>query len=399
MNSFIDLFAGIGGFHIAMNKITKNKLKCVFVSEKDKYCRKVYSQNFNIPENQINTDITKIDETKIPKFDVLCAGFSCQPFSSAGNKKSFNDSRGLLFNHIIRIAKYHKPKICILENVKHILKIDDGKVYKYIYKQLQSINYSVINLIINPIDLNIPQNRERVIFICIRNDLAFSNWQIIFYKQFLELKEKYKRKNKNFKVFQDEKKIDKKYYIDEEKIKVLIAWDDLIKQLPIGTRMGLTIAPEYVDKKLDSKSKKWQHDWKKQNIQFFKEHKQIIIPWYKKYKQDLSRRVIYQQLDWQCGIIKQNDSIFNQYIQFRQSGIRVKRNDYFPALVAVVQTSIIGKFKRQLTPRECSRLQCIPDNYKFLDNDKQTYKQLGNGVCTDVISIVIETLQKIKLIK
>lgn len=162
---FIDLFCGIGGFHNALIKFGN---KCVFASDIDKDCREVYEKNFKIKPVG---DIKKLDIQKIPKFDILCAGFPCQSFSNAGKKLAFSDERGLLFNNIIDIAKVHSPKYMLLENVKHIKKISDGKVYKYIYESLEKIGYVIQDVEISPYDINIPQNRKRIIFLVVRKDL------------------------------------------------------------------------------------------------------------------------------------------------------------------------------------------------------------------------------------
>ena len=112
---YIDLFCGIGGFHQALSKLGA---KCVLACDIDKACRNVYKLNYGIDPVE---DVKKIDEKSLMDFDIICGGFPCQSFSNAGKKKTFNDSRGLLFDEIIRIAKHKKPKFMFLENVKHIL--------------------------------------------------------------------------------------------------------------------------------------------------------------------------------------------------------------------------------------------------------------------------------------
>ena len=134
---FIDLFSGIGGFHIALTKLGA---KCVLASDKDKFCREVYQENFQMP---VNDDVKKIKPEEIPDFDILCGGFPCQAFSNAGNKKTFSDDRGLLFDEIIRIVKVKKPRFLFLENVKHILKVGDGEVIHYILQKLEQTGYQV----------------------------------------------------------------------------------------------------------------------------------------------------------------------------------------------------------------------------------------------------------------
>ena len=107
---FIDLFAGIGGFHLALNKVNG---ECLFASEWDKECQKIYEKNFHLKPFG---DITKINEKEIPKHDVLCAGFPCQAFSISGKRQGFKDTRGTLFFDVARIIKHHQPKLILLEN-------------------------------------------------------------------------------------------------------------------------------------------------------------------------------------------------------------------------------------------------------------------------------------------
>ena len=154
---YIDLFAGIGGFRLALDSFGA---KCVFTSEWDKYCKEVYYDNFN---EYPNGDITKIEVNEIPKHDIVCAGFPCQAFSISGKRKGFDDTRGTLFFDIARIADFHKPKVMILENVKNIRKIDGGKTLKKILDVLEKdLNYLVYHKILVGNDFGVPQKRERV---------------------------------------------------------------------------------------------------------------------------------------------------------------------------------------------------------------------------------------------
>lgn len=154
--TFIDLFAGIGGFHYALNSFGA---KCVFASEIDQNAVETYFRNHHLKPFG---DITQIDEKNIPEHDILCGGFPCQAFSISGNQKGFEDTRGTLFFDIARIVKYHQPKILFLENVKNFEKHDKGKTLKVVQDTLEKLNYTVFYQILNTSNFGLPQNRERI---------------------------------------------------------------------------------------------------------------------------------------------------------------------------------------------------------------------------------------------
>ena len=379
---YIDLFCGIGGFHKALDELN---CECVFACDIDDRCCKVYKNNYSIEPVK---DITKIDEKTLPDFDILCAGFPCQPFSNGGKKKTFDDKRGLLFDEIIRIASYKKPKFMFLENVKHILKVSDGKVFEYIKKELEKINYNLQIFNLSPHKFNIPQQRERIFFICIRNDI-YNNNDIELY---------YKNKDLTISDIIDEKDDNDKYKISNEIEKVLDAWDEMIKIFEVGEKISPTILindyyRNYTNEEFESLAN-WKKDYMNKNKPLINKYKNQFDEWYNKHKELLSKREIYGKLEWQTGIIKKNDSIYNYFIQFRQSGIRIKKINYFPTLVAIVQTPIYGKLKRHITPRECARLQSFPDNFILDSNDRYAYKQLGNSVNVFNVFIIINSTFK-----
>lgn len=173
--TFIDLFAGIGGFHYALNSFGAT---CVFASEIDTKAAQTYTKNHGIiPKG----DITKIDEKNIPTHDILCAGFPCQAFSISGKQKGFDDTRGTLFFDIARIVNHHKPKILFLENVKNFARHDDGKTLKVVLKTLQKMNYTIHYKVLNTSSFGLPQNRERIYIIAFNNN-EFSNISFNFPK-------------------------------------------------------------------------------------------------------------------------------------------------------------------------------------------------------------------------
>lgn len=164
---FIDLFAGIGGIRLGFESIGGES---VYSSEWDAPCQKTYLANFGeVPAG----DITKVDEKNIPAFDVLLAGFPCQPFSMAGLKKGFDDIRGTLFFDIARIIAYHKPKVVFLENVKNLASHDKGRTLSVIIKTLEDLGYTVFHQILNAKDFGVPQNRARVYIIGFKGDVDF----------------------------------------------------------------------------------------------------------------------------------------------------------------------------------------------------------------------------------
>ena len=157
--TFIDLFAGIGGFRIALEKTGG---KCVFSSEWDTHSQNTYMINHNeIP----NGDITQINEKNVPKHNVLCAGFPCQAFSVSGKRKGFSDTRGTLFFDVARIVKDKKPEVIFLENVKNFAKHDKGNTLKIIIKTLEDMEYKVFHSILRSSDYGVPQARERIYII------------------------------------------------------------------------------------------------------------------------------------------------------------------------------------------------------------------------------------------
>lgn len=170
---FIDLFAGIGGFHLAFDAVGA---ECVFVSEWNEHARKTYETNFSkkspkvFKEKRFVGDITKVDPKTIPDFDILTGGFPCQPFSQAGFKKGFADTRGTLFFHIAEIIAVKKPKAFFIENVRHLLNHDEGKTIATIKKVIEKdLGYSFHYKIVKASDFGLPQHRARLFMVGFRD--------------------------------------------------------------------------------------------------------------------------------------------------------------------------------------------------------------------------------------
>ena len=159
---FIDLFGGIGGFRLGLEKANQ-RFRCVWYCDNNKYAVQVYNKNFK--EKYMPTDIREVETRSIPDFDLLCAGFPCQSFSVAGKRKGFDDTRGTLFFEIARILRDKRPGHLLLENVKGLLSHDSGKTFQTILGVLSDIGYRVQWRVLNSKDFGVPQNRERVFII------------------------------------------------------------------------------------------------------------------------------------------------------------------------------------------------------------------------------------------
>lgn len=172
----IDLFAGIGGIRLGFDKAFGDDIETVFISEWDEYAQKTYKANFK-DNIEIAGDITKINEGEIPEFDICLAGFPCQAFSLAGQRKGFEDNykglcRGTLFQDVARICEYHKPKVIFCENVKGLVIHDKGRTFKIICKTFEELGYKVFHKVLNSKDFGVPQNRERIYIVAFREDIA-----------------------------------------------------------------------------------------------------------------------------------------------------------------------------------------------------------------------------------
>jgi DNA (cytosine-5)-methyltransferase 1 len=381
--TFIDLFAGIGGFHQAMTKLGG---RCVFASEIDSNAAEVYSMNYGMyPAG----DITLVDEQDIPQFDVLCAGFPCQAFSKAGLQKGFSDTRGTLFFEIERILKYHlsrhkSPKIIILENVRNLVSHDHGNTWKTIKISLQNLGYVLPDepIIVSPHHFGIPQLRERVVIVGVHNTV-FKEKSVA-----IEIDRKQKYLSLANSILEDN--VSDKYVISDYENKILLVWDEFMKGIKLRT-IGFPIWIDYFDGKINDELPKWKKEFIIKNKLLYIENKVFIDRWLEKHSYLLWAVPTHKKFEWQAGV--SIDTLWKGIIQFRPSGIRVKRPTAFPALVAMVHIPVIGWQKRRLTPKEAARLQCFPDSFVLHDQDKLAYRQLGNAVNVDVIYNIVQSFE------
>ena len=379
---YIDLFAGIGGFHLAMDELGG---KCVFASEIDNYAIETYEENFGVNSN---FDITKVQEDIIPKHDVLCAGFPCQAFSKAGKQSGLYDTRGTLFFEIERILRKHKTKYIILENVRNLVSHDRGNTWNVIMNTLEEIGYRTTEkpLIISPHSFGIPQLRERVFILGVYDPINVS----------VPLKidlPKLKRKSDNSIYSVLESVVSEDYKISDHETYVLNAWDEFYAGIKEDI-IGFPVWFDWFKKKPEAEFADWKKDFVEKNNNLYANNKEFIEGWISKYRNLEGFTPTQRKFEWQAGTkIK---SLWEGVIQFRPSGVRVKYPDCFPALVAIVQIPIIGKYKRRLTVRESARLQSFPDSFEPNPISSKAYKQFGNAVNVDIVKVLAAELFKIQ---
>ena len=376
---YIDLFCGIGGFHQAMKSLGG---ECVFASDIDEDCRKTYEANYGIKPAG---DITQIEAKVIPAHDVLCAGFPCQAFSKAGKRLGFEDeTKGTLFFDTCRIMEYHKPKYALLENVRNLASHDHGNTWNVIHDRLEKLGYNLLPepVIFSPHYIGIPQHRERVYIMCVRKDIGQVPPFRFTKKQMIPCSID--------SILQDDKEIDniEEYRISADMEELINLWNEFIQRIKIDRLPGF---PVWSDRLCDidpnedlSQYPSWKRNFILKNNELYVNNRAFIDNWLMRAKQNPLFFGAKAKLEWQAGQTT-HPNIWNQIFQLRPSGIRVKVNTYFPALVAIVQTSIIGSRKRFLTTRECARLQSFPENFQPDIKQQQAYKQFGNAVNVDIV--------------
>ncbi|MFT7330914.1 MAG: DNA (cytosine-5)-methyltransferase 1 [Roseivirga sp.] len=379
---FIDLFAGIGGFHQALKKFDS---ECVFASEIDIEAALVYSKNHDIiPKG----DIKKINEKDIPSFDLLCAGFPCQPFSKGGMQVGFEDkTRGTLFFDICRILKHHKPKYVFLENVSNLLSHDGGRTYRVICEELDNLGYILPKrpLQVSPHFIGVPVLRPRVYIPGVRKDLTHRK-----NLDFDELMKEDKLITKNISIYSiiDKTRKSNHYYISEYEERVLDMWNEFYLSIDLKI-IGFPIwFDEFRGEYNFSHLPKWKQGFIKKNRDLYIRNKSFIDSWILKYSNLDWVVKTHKKFEWQAGVDCKN--IYECLIQFRPSGVRAKRPDKFSTLVAMNHPQIVGKYKRRLTPNETKRLQSIPEDFELHHKDSIALKQLGNGVNVKVLEKIME---------
>lgn len=415
---FVDLFAGLGGFHLALRKLGHT---CVFASEIDSMLRELYERNFGIKPYG---DIRDVQSQDIPAHDILCAGFPCQPFSKAGGQSGFSDPEyGGLFHQILRILDYHKPAFVILENVPNFQRHDRGRTWEIASSLLSERGYEIQVKKLSPHDFGIPQIRERVYIVGSRSGLRHFSWPIgsdvkdLSIRTILEVNPGDARK------------------LSESVMKCIAVWQDFLDRYPKGKELpsfpiwsaefgatypysrttpfmigteGLkryrgshgrslrnlskaterSLLPSYALTK-ESRFPDWKINFIRQNRQLYEDNRDWIDRWKESI---LEFPPSSQKLEWNC---KGGERDLSRYIlQFRASGLRVKRPTNSPSLVAMTSTQvpIISWEQRYMTPRECARLQSMGELENLPESPNRAYKALGNAINVEVARLIASAL-------
>lgn len=415
---FIDLFCGIGGFHQAL---LENDGECVFACDIDEQCRKVYINNF-CPNNEfpVEGDIREsINNKSIPEFDFLCAGFPCQTFSKAGNRNGFEvterkdgspDERGQLFFRIVDILESHPEcRFILLENVRNLS--DNKDNWAIICNELKRLDFIISEdpIVESPHHFGVPQIRERVYILGIRRSY-FDNRRHLpngyITREYIGLDNYLKLCPNDESCIASilDSNVESKYNVPDDINQVLLAWEEL----RVNTRglshpfwlqyagIGLNKSEYYSDSTIGYAL---IPDWKKKLVErmrvYYEANREYIDEWVKRNNMG-NRILLHQKFEWNAG---ENRTMKECIIQVRQSGVRVKRPNYFPSLVAMNNTSIIWdqsiNHYRFLTPKESAKLQSFKDNYIFSEVDNVSYRQLGNSVNVKILSILAKELLKL----
>lgn len=432
---FVDLFCGIGGFHAALSRLGH---ECVFATDIDADAAAVYEKNYGRPGGYpVNSDIRDVIDD-IPPMDIICAGFPCQAFSKSGHQEGFKDqTRGTLFYDICTIAEKHRPSVIFLENVPNLVGHDKGNTMHVIESRIQEMGYSHWWKILSPHDFGTCQVRKRVYIVCIREDLAKDS-DFIFPEGH--------QSDLDVRSVLDEC-VDEKYNMNEDELYWLNMWEDFLKNVNKETKLPghpiwsdcfrgdedlpgeledyekdelLQIGSAWKDygwvKEVDSSMTKeeiikainlplWKQNFIKKNRFLYSNNKSFIDGWLKRWKVLDKKKdgtpfvpVSRTKYEWQAGPDSRTN--WENIFQFRPSGIRVKRGDYFPALVAIAQIPVVGWLKRHITPKECARIQDFDVDGKYGqpfelgDSDQQSYKQLGNAVNVQMIELIQTEIDK-----
>lgn len=415
---FIDLFAGLGGFHCAAAQLGG---ECVFASEIDEPLRDLYRENFGLrPAGDIRT--VKVED--VPEHDLLCAGFPCQPWSKAGEQVGWGDKRrGTVFWNIIEILRARKPRLVLLENVAHFVRHDEGNTYRKVRAALEAEGYTVDHRQFSPHQFRVPQIRERFYMIGVRGSLNGFNWpepettagEVTIHSvldstppEAAPLSEQVTRCLEVWQEFLDRlpepiklpsfpiwaMEFGATYPYDSDNIgdvplKALQAARGSFGMPLHGlTRNGIMAALPSHAREDGLTFPRWKKAFLRQNREFYQEHYARLRDWLPKLAEFPSS---LQKFEWNCQ--GEPRDLWQLVIQFRASGVRVKRDNTAPSLVAMTSTQvpIIAWEKRYMTVRECARLQSL-DTLQHLPTGAAAVSALGNAVNATVVRRILRKM-------
>ena len=388
---YIELFSGIGAFTQAIHRID-NSAECKFAADININCAKVYKENYKIDSL---CDITKKDVTEIPNHDFCFFSPPCQAFSKGGKQKGFDETRGTLIFDVFRILENkkntgHAPKYILMENVRNLVSHDNGNTINVILKGLHELGYRTtkLPLVLSPHQFGIPQLRERA-FLPGIYDPENSMIPLEF-----DLGALMKKEDNDIYSIIDKSNSDKTLRISKEEKRTIDAWEEFYHGINLKT-IGFPVWADFFYGNQDISSfPTWKVDFVNKNIKLYENNKQFIDGWIKKWDIYNTFTPTQRKFEWQCG--ERLNSINKALIQFRPSGMRVKVPTVAPALVAMVQTPVVGALGRKLSLQECLRLQDFPSDFNFGDQSThESYKQLGNSICVKVLEQVTRKLLEI----
>ena len=413
---FIDLFAGLGGFHLALKELDHH---CVFACEINDELADLYEKNFGL---RPYGDIRTLDIPSLPEHDILCAGFPCQ--SKAGDQQGLECPQwGNLIDYVVRILRIHKPRYFIIENVPNLVKHRQGKTWKTIRHRLRLAGYSVQDKLLSPHDFGVPQIRRRAFIVGCRGGLNGFSWPDFPKEPTLSIHsvlDKYPDDARPLppqfvKCLEVWQKFIDSFPKDEEFPSFPIwamefgATYPYAKKSPIGVglsrigsfkgRFGCLLrglSTQEILKALPSYARdsgksfpNWKIQFICQNRALYRKHKAWIDKWLPSIQ---SFPPSFQKLEWNCKGGERN--IWEYLIQFRASGVRVKRPTTAPALVAMgmSQVPVVPWESRLMTVRECSRLQSMEKLQHLPVAPSAAFNALGNAVNVDVVLAVAQNL-------
>lgn len=405
---FVDLFAGIGGFHAALGDLGGD---CVMASEIDRRAVEVYVRNWgshmNVEPSRplVEGDIvslTERDTVAIPEHDVLAAGFPCQPFSKSGFQRGMEETRGTLFYNILKVLEARRPKVLILENVRNLAGPRHRHEWRVIVHSLRDLGYKVSDrpAILSPHLLppalgGAPQFRERV-FITGTHVGADRAWAEADVEAAVENRPALGWSPESWDLdehlLMPEGSETAAYSLTDDETRIIDIWNDFVERMR-AARGGKRLPgfPIWADALVDEPAlvpdlPRWKEDFLLKNSAFYRENRRAVTAWRRANPQLQDLPPSRRKLEWQA---QDTPRLWDTVMHFRPSGIRAKRPTYLPALVAITQTSIIGSRRRRITPREAARLQSLPDWFDFGDQpDQYSYRQLGNAVSAGVAAYV-----------